>query len=203
MHSLFTESENAPHLLIPCDGSVEYIPTIFNEKDSIFYFNKLFQNIPWENDKIQIFGKEIITKRKVAWFGSQPFKYTYSKNTRTALPWSKELLKIKEIIEKKTGEEFNSCLLNLYHDGNEAMGWHTDNEKELKENGTIASVSFGVARKFSFKHRRSNEIISIQLENGSLLLMKGETQKHWLHRLHPSKKISEMRINLTFRTIAT
>ena len=199
---LFPDPQNEPISIIQKDGNVEYIPNFFSIKSSHQFLAQLSENIPWENDKIQIFGKEIITKRKVAWFGNQPFKYTYSKNTRTALPWSKELLKIKAIIEKKTGEEFNSCLLNLYHDGDEAMGWHTDNEKELKENGTIASVSFGVARKFSFKHRLSSEIVSIQLENGSVLLMKGETQKHWLHRLHPSKKISEMRINLTFRTIA-
>lgn len=199
---LFPDPQNEPISIIQKDGNVEYIPNFFSITSSHQFLAQLSENIPWENDKIQIFGKEIITKRKVAWFGSQPFKYTYSKNTRTALPWSKELLKIKEIIEKKTGEGFNSCLLNLYHDGNEAMGWHTDNEKELKENGTIASVSFGVARKFSFKHRLSSEIVSIQLENGSVLLMKGETQKHWLHRLHPSKRISEMRINLTFRTIA-
>lgn len=199
MDSLFPNLLNEPIVLIINEGHVEYIPNFFSIDSANEFSLQLFRKIPWESDKIKLFGKEIITKRKVAWFGSKPFKYTYSKNTKTALPWTKELLQIKELIENKTGEEFNSCLLNLYHDGSEAMGWHTDNEKELKKNGTIASVSFGATRKFSLKHRVKKEIVSVQLENGSLLLMKGETQIHWVHRLHPSKKVTDVRINLTFR----
>ena len=143
----------------------------------------------------------IVTKRKVAWYGDKPFKYTYSKTTKSALPWTKELLELKDIIEKKTGETFNSCLLNLYHNGEEGMAWHSDGEKDLKKNGAIGSLSFGTDRKFTFKHKATKQIVSILLEKGSLLVMKGTTQTNWLHRLPPTKKIKDPRINLTFRTI--
>ena len=103
--------------------------------------------------------------------------------------------------EEKTGEQYNSCLLNLYHNGDEGMGWHSDAEKELKKNGAIASLSFGAERKFLFRHKQDKETISVFLENGSLLLMYGTTQTHWVHRMPPTKKVTSPRINLTFRTI--
>jgi alkylated DNA repair dioxygenase AlkB len=110
-------------------------------------------------------------------------------------------LKLKDKIEEASGETYNSCLLNLYHNGEEGMGWHTDNEKELKKEGAIASISFGAPRKFCFKHKQTEEKVDLLLDHGSLLVMKGSTQSHWLHRLPPSKKINSLRINLTFRTI--
>jgi alkylated DNA repair dioxygenase AlkB len=158
-------------------------------------------NIEWKNDEAIILGKHIITKRKVAWYGNTNFNYTYSKITKQALIWTKELLELKEIVEQKTEESYNSCLLNLYHNGDEGMAWHSDAEKALKENGAIASLSFGAERKFAFKHKQTSETVSLTLENGSLLVMKDTTQKNWLHRLPPTKKISTPRINLTFRTI--
>ena len=130
-----------------------------------------------------------------------PFAYTYSKITKTALPWSVTLLQLKNLAEVKTGETYNSCLLNLYHDGSEGMAWHSDGEKQLKRHGAIASLSFGAERKFGFKHKETKEVISLNLASGSLLVMKGETQDNWLHRLPPTKKISQPRVNLTFRTI--
>ena len=145
--------------------------------------------------------KLIITKRKVSWYGDQGFLYTYSNTTKQALPWTNELLEIKSRIEIITTSTFNSCLLNLYHDGNEGMTWHSDDEKSLGKNAVIASVSFGAERKLSFKHKSSKQTISLKLENGSLLLMKGRTQSNWLHSLPPSSKIIHPRINLTFRTI--
>ena len=166
-----------------------------------YYFNQLLNTIDWTNDKAILFGKLIITKRKVAWYGDKPFDYTYSKTTKSALPWTKELLEVKEIIENKTGETFNSCLLNLYHTGEEGMGWHSDGEKDLKKNGAIASLSLGAERKFTFKHKATQQTISVLLEKGSLLEMKGITQENWLHRLPPTKKVKIPRINLTFRTI--
>ena len=117
------------------------------------------------------------------------------------MPWNKELLELKELVEHKTGETFNSCLLNLYHSGEEGMAWHSDGEKDLKKNGAIASLSFGAERKFSFKHKVTKQNVSLQLEKGSLLVMTGETQTNWLHRLPPTKKVKMPRINLTFRTI--
>ncbi|HEY1007864.1 MAG TPA: alpha-ketoglutarate-dependent dioxygenase AlkB, partial [Sphingobacteriaceae bacterium] len=129
------------------------------------------------------------------------FEYTYSNITKRALPWTGELLKLKAIAEQHTGETFNSCLLNLYHSGDEGMAWHSDGEKDLKKNGAIGSMSFGAERKFSFKHKETGERISLVLEHGSLLVMAGTTQTYWLHRLPPTKTIRTPRINLTFRTI--
>lgn len=196
---LFNDSPN-PNIL-PLDGEVNYYGRILNKENAQHYFDQLFQNIQWDNDKAIIFGKLIITKRKVAWYGDKLFDYTYSKTTKSALPWTKELLELKEITENKTGETFNSCLLNLYHSGEEGMAWHSDGEKDLKKNGAIASLSFGAERKFSFKHKVTKQTISVLLEKGSLLVMKGKTQTNWLHRLPPTKKAKSPRINLTFRTI--
>jgi len=187
--------------LLPFDGEVNYYGSVMNTKQSEYYFDQLLQNIQWENDKAIIFGKLIITKRKVAWYGDKPFEYTYSKTTKSALPWTKELLELKEIIENKTGEKFNSCLLNLYHNGDEGMAWHSDGEKDLKKNGAVGSLSFGAERKFLFKHKKTKQTVSVYLEKGSLLVMKGTTQINWLHRLPPTKKVKKPRINLTFRII--
>ena len=145
----------------------------------------------------------MVTKRKVAWYAEQPFEYSYSNTTKVALPFTKELLALKELVEKETKETYNSCLLNLYHDGSEGMAWHSDGEKDLKKNGAIASLTFGVERKFAFKHKETKEVVSLILQHGSLLVMKDETQTHWLHRLPPTKKVHRPRINLTFRTITT
>jgi alkylated DNA repair dioxygenase AlkB len=161
----------------------------------------LLNTIEWKNDEAVIFGKLIITKREVAWYGDVGFEYIYSNTTKKALPWTAALLELKAIIEEKTGETFNSCLLNLYHSGEEGMAWHSDGEKDLKKNGAIASVSFGAERKFAFKHKESKETVSLVLEHGSVLVMKDTTQTHWLHRLPPAKTIFKPRVNLTFRTI--
>jgi alkylated DNA repair dioxygenase AlkB len=166
------------------------------------FYHKLLANIEWKNDQSMMFGKLIETKRKVGWYGQYPFEYTYSKITKKALPWTVELEKLKAICEKQTGQTYNSCLLNLYHNGSEGMGWHSDGEKELKKDGSIASMSFGAVRKFTFKHRETAEKVEVVLEHGSLLEMAGTCQTHWLHRLPPTKKVTQPRINLTFRTIA-
>lgn len=161
----------------------------------------LLEKIDWRNDEAFIFGKKIITKRKVAWYGDFPFSYTYSNTTKSAIPWTRELLQLKALVEKETGENYNSCLLNLYHSGEEGMAWHSDGEIDLKKDGAIASLSFGAQRKFAFKHKKTSEKVEIILEPGSLLVMKDATQTNWLHRLPPTKKVTQPRINLTFRTI--
>ena len=186
---------------LPKDGTVNYYGPILNKEQSDFYFTKLLETLEWRNDEAIIFGKKIITKRKVAWYGDEPFEYTYSNTSKYALPWTKELLALLQITQQKTGETFNSCLVNLYHDGSEGMAWHSDGEKDLKKDGAIASLSFGAERKFAFKHKQSKETISIVLAHGSLLMMKDTTQTNWLHRLPPTKRITKARINLTFRTI--
>ena len=201
MFSLFDDDFDSAQSILPFDGEVYYFGKIFDTVQSETYFLKLLNEIAWENDKNIIFGKTIITKRKVAWYGEKPFEYTYSNTTKTALYWTNELLEIKKTVEKLTNETYNSCLMNLYHNGQEGMSWHSDAEKQLKKNGAIASVSFGISRKFAFKHKLNHEKIALQLENGSLLVMKGETQQHWLHKLPTTTKITTARINLTFRTI--
>lgn len=192
---------NASLNILPFDGVVNYYGSVMDTEKAQRFFNQLLHDIHWENDKAVMFGKVIVTKRKVAWYGDTPFEYTYSNTTKSALPWTKTLLDLKEIIENKTGDTFNSCLLNLYHNGEEGMAWHSDAEKNLKENGAIGSLSFGAERKFSFKHKKTKQTISVFLEKGSLLVMKGKTQTNWLHRLPPTKKVKSPRINLTFRTI--
>jgi alkylated DNA repair dioxygenase AlkB len=199
--TLFPETPNPENNLLPFDGTVNYYGKLFTTKEATIFLDALLQNIEWRNDEAIIFGKKIITKRKVAWYGSKAFEYTYSKVTKHALPWTTELEALKNKIETATGETFNSCLLNLYHDGSEGMAWHSDGEKDLKKNGAIGSLSFGAERKFAFKHKQTKEVVNVLLEHGSLLMMKDETQTHWLHRLPPTKMVHGPRVNLTFRTI--
>jgi alkylated DNA repair dioxygenase AlkB len=194
-------SNSAQINLLPFDGEVNYYGKTFSKQEADYYFNILMNTIEWKNDEALIYGKKIITKRKVAWYAEQEFNYTYSKITKTALPWTKELVALKEIAEKLSDETYNSCLLNLYHTGDEGMAWHSDGETDLKKEGAIASLSFGAERKFAFKHKTSADKVEVFLEHGSLLIMKGSTQTHWLHRLPPTTKVNTPRINLTFRTI--
>ncbi len=187
--------------LLPKDGVVNYYGKLFSEQKANQYLDSLLKNIEWKNDEAIIYGKLITTKRKVAWYGNQPFEYKYSNITKTALTWIPELLELKTIVEEKTNETFNSCLLNLYHNGSEGMAWHSDAEKDLKKDGAIASLSFGAERKFGFRHKQDKQTLYVLLEHGSLLVIKHTTQNHWLHRLPPTTKILKPRVNLTFRTI--
>ena len=193
-------SHQHPNLL-PYDGEAVYYGFVLSAAKAEHYFTKLLDTIPWQHDEALIYGKRIVTKRKVAWYGDNSYAYTYSGTTKHALPWTDELNELKGITEAVTGTNFNSCLLNLYHNGNEAMAWHSDDEAALGKNTTIASISLGATRKFCFKHKTTNEKRDILLESGSLLVMQGETQTYWQHRLALSAKIKAPRINLTFRTI--
>jgi alkylated DNA repair dioxygenase AlkB len=187
--------------LLPCDGTVNYFGPVLTLADTRKFYETLLREIPWKNDEAVIFGKRIVTARKVAWYGDSNFSYTYSGTTKRALVWTEELAALKSMVEERSAARFNSCLLNLYHDGNEGMAWHSDDEKSLGRNSTIASVSLGAEREFRFKHKRREEKVSVLLESGSLLVMKGTTQTHWLHSIPKSKKIKSPRINLTFRTM--
>lgn len=198
---LFPESANSDVNILPMDGTVNYYGPILSPMEANHYYEDFLDSIAWQHDQAVIYGKTITTKRKVAWYGDRPFEYTYSNTTKQALSWTEELLKLKSTIEQKSGETYNSCLLNLYHSGEEGMAWHSDGEKDLKKNGAIASVSLGAERRFGFKHKRTQEKVMLLLAHGSLLIMKDETQSHWLHRLPPTKKITTPRVNLTFRTI--
>lgn len=187
--------------LLPYDGNVMYYGKIITQQQAQHYLSILLNTIEWKNDEAIIFGKRIITKRKAAWYANDNYAYTYSNTTKYALPWTKELIELKTITEKITATTYNSCLLNLYHNGDEGMAYHSDDETSLVKHKGIASLSFGAERKFLFKHKTTKQTIDIFLENGSLLLMKDETQTNWLHRLPPTKKVTKPRVNLTFRTM--
>jgi len=187
--------------ILPNGGTVHYFGKVFSREKADHYLKCLLETIAWENDKANIFGKLIITRRKVAWYGDIDFEYSYSNTTKHALPWTRELIELKSITEQVSGEKYNSCLINLYHTGEEGMAWHSDGEKDLKKNGAIGSLSFGAERKFAFRHKETKETVGLILEHGSLLVMKGSTQSNWLHRLPPTKRVHLPRVNLTFRTI--
>jgi alkylated DNA repair dioxygenase AlkB len=192
---------NLDENLLPYDGIVNYYGKTMDDAKADNYCDKLLETIQWKNDEAVIFGRHIITKRKVAWYGDEGYSYTYSNTTKHALAWTKELLELKILVEELTGQQYNSCLLNLYHDGNEGMAWHSDDEKSLGKDTSIASLSFGAERKFALKHRVSKHTEALILQHGSLLVMKGTTQTHWLHSLPKSKRITTPRVNLTFRTM--
>lgn len=187
--------------LLPSDGTVNYYSNLMARGKALQYFDTLLNNIEWKNDELIMFGKRIVTKRKVAWYGDSNFAYTYSNTTKQALPWTTALLELKQIAEQFSESTFNACLLNLYHNGNEGMTWHSDDEKTLVTDAAIASFSFGADRKFAFKHKTSKEAVSVLLESGSLLVMKDKTQTNWVHALPKATKINQPRINLTFRTM--
>ncbi|MEM8593930.1 MAG: alpha-ketoglutarate-dependent dioxygenase AlkB [Pseudomonadota bacterium] len=196
-----------PHNRLPCDGIVHYLGPIFNQDQATEYFNQLLANIPWQHDQVVHANTVITTRRQMALYGDTPFQYTYSGITRTALTWNNTLLALKQRIEEITNSHYNACLLNRYDSGKDRMSWHSDNEHELVPKASIASLSLGSVRRFSFKHKRSPDaaanIINIMLENGSLLIMKGDTQSHWLHQLPPTESVCTPRINLTFRQMRT
>jgi alkylated DNA repair dioxygenase AlkB len=187
--------------ILPFDGTVNYYGPILPPGDAANYQEALLTTVPWRHDEAVIYGRHIITARKVAWYGDTGYSYRYSGISKNALAWTRELLELKELVQNQTKSIFNSCLLNLYHDGNEGMSWHSDDEKELGPNTTVASLSLGAERKFALRHKRTGETFFLVLENGSLLVMKDTTQTHWQHSVPKSKKITTPRINLTFRTI--
>ena len=198
--NLFGNSENTNEV-INKDGQVLYDPNFLLSKEAEIYFQLLLNEIPWQQDEVHLFGKKIVTKRMMSWHADTPIFYHYSGSVKQATPWTPTLLELKSRVENASKCSYNSCLLNLYHSGEEGMGWHSDNEKELKENGTIASLSLGATRRFLFKHIQTKEKIEVNLHSGGLLLMKGTLQQNWLHSLPKSKRVHTPRINLTFRTI--
>ena len=183
------------------DGCVHYFPTIFSSETCSSLVTTLYASLEWRVDQLYMFGKLVTTKRKVAWVADEGLSYTYSGVKKDPQPWTPELLLIKNKLEDIAKWTFNSCLLNLYHDGSEGMGWHSDNEPELDRAAPIASLSLGGDRKFSFKHKVDKETTSLNLENGSVLIMHAPTQEYWHHSLLKTKRPVAPRINLTFRCI--
>ena len=184
------------------NSSIVYYPEFFNAEKSNIYFKSLLESIKWQQDDITVFGKNHKQPRLTALYANNKEPYSYSNITMIPHIFSKELLDIKSKVETIVNTNFTTCLLNLYRTGQDSNGWHADNEKELGKNPIIASVSFGAERLFKLKHRQDNTLKKdLILENGSLLIMKGETQHHWLHQIPKTKKEVGKRINLTFRII--
>ncbi len=197
-NSLFTHQEN----LLPVDGDALIFPAFFNMAASDIYLSALQQEIQWRHEPIRIFGKTVMQPRLTAWYGEAGKPYRYSGITMQPLPWTDQLLYVKQQVEAVSGVQFTSALLNRYRDGKDSMGWHRDNEKELGTNPVIGSVSFGAARKFQFRHYYNKQLTrEIDLTHGSYLLMKGTTQHHWEHQLPKTGKVMSERINITFRVL--
>ena len=184
------------------NATIEYYPNFFKEIQAKEFFDKLYQEIPWQQDPITVFGKTHSQPRLTALFGNEGKPYSYSNIVMQPHRWNPLLMFIKNEVEEKCNENFTTVLLNLYRDGKDSNGWHADNEKELGRDPVIASVSFGAERNFHLQHNSIPEAkIKITLGNGSLLLMRGETQHFWKHQIPKTSKIVAPRINLTFRVI--
>lgn len=185
--------------LLPFDGTVYYKSSFYSKEESDSFLSRFTNEIAWKHEPIKIFGKEVLQPRLTAWFGKT---YGYSGIKLLSAPFPDLVLTIKEKVEATTGLDFNSVLMNHYRDGNDSMGWHRDNEKILGPDPAIASVTFGVVRKFRFRNYINKSIgTDIELAHGSLLLMLGKTQHHWQHAVFKTKQDVSPRINLTFRHI--
>ncbi len=197
-NSLFGNNDN----LLPYKGEAFLYPHFFTKEECSAYFKELKTGIEWKQESIKIFGKEVMQPRLTAWYGNSDKPYTYSGLTMQPTPWTSALMAIKRKIEAVAKVEFTSALLNLYRDGMDSMGWHRDNEKELGINPVIGSVSFGATRVFKFRLYENRSISkSIELGDGSFLLMCGETQHYWEHQVAKTGKPTSPRINITFRII--
>ena len=202
---LFTpeEQEKAFEVISLTDGEILFMRNFLSTSEAKHYFDLLQNNIDWKQEEVRFYGKTYPVPRKTAWYGYEGFNYSYSGITCFPEIWTKELLEIKNAIEQFIPtEDFTSVLLNLYNNGNDKMGWHADDEKELGTNPIIASVSLGETRRFDIKHKQNKDLqFKFELTSGSLLIMRGALQHHWVHQIPAQKKVKNPRINLTFRTI--
>jgi alkylated DNA repair dioxygenase AlkB len=187
--------------VIDRDGEATLWEHFLEPADAGALLAQLLAELPWKSETLHIHGRDIIVPRRVCWFGDPGAVYTYSGLTHEPLPWPRALSELKNKLEAFTGALFNSVLANLYRDGNDAMGWHADKEKELGQNPVIASISLGAARRFKLQHTRDKTVVEIVLEPGSLLLMAGRLQYCWRHSLPRTREVIGPRINLTFRLI--
>ena len=191
-----------PHAnILPYQGEVYYLPNVLTCQQCQYYFDALTQQILWQPDRIVMFGRTIVTKRHVAWYGDNRVTYRYAGSVKTANAWTDALRTLRDIVQKHYPSAYNSCLLNLYHHGKEGMGWHRDNEPEIIHQSPIASLSLGAARMMQFRHRTTRECIACVLEPGSLLIMQGACQQYWQHRIPIDARVVKPRINMTFRRV--
>ncbi|MBP7533164.1 MAG: alpha-ketoglutarate-dependent dioxygenase AlkB [Chitinophagales bacterium] len=188
-------------LIIIENGEYIFYPNFFSKSESDMLLKSLHNNIIWKQESMNMYGKKINFPRLTAWYGNNDKSYSFSGITLQPLPWTNEILIIKNKIDLIAKTEFNSVLLNLYRDGNDSISWHTDAEKELGINPVIASVNFGATRMFQLRHIKTKEKLEIELTHGSLLIMQGELQHFWQHQVPKTNKTVGERINLTFRVI--
>ncbi|MDX2216845.1 MAG: alpha-ketoglutarate-dependent dioxygenase AlkB [Oculatellaceae cyanobacterium bins.114] len=184
------------------DADLVLYPTLFGARESDRWLAELTQTIDWQQDWITMFGRSLPLPRLTAWYGDPGKCYTYSGITMAPKPWTESLLALKAQVDGVSGVTFNSVLLNLYRNGNDSMGWHSDDEPELGQNPVIGSLSFGETRRFGLRHKSQKELRhSLELTSGSFLLMQGTTQHCWQHQISKTKRTITPRINLTFRVI--
>ena len=195
--------------LLPYDGQVNDLGIVILEANALY--ENLLNELPWQSDIVTLFGKTHVTTRQIVWMGDHDVSYHYSGQTRRAIPWTKQMLHVKRHIEQQLSSsginvDFNSCLLNHYPSGEDGMGYHADDEKELGAQPIIASLSLGARRKFVFKHktiRQKNKPVKVELylESGQLIVMHGDTQDFWKHTITKTKTVASGRISLTFRKV--
>lgn len=189
--------------LLPGDGIAVLYRNVWPVMVAAALFDDLSEQCAWEDTTIVMFGKEVREPRRSAWHADSGVTYRYSGSTRVQHPWTPALTAVRSRCEEITGRHFNGVLANLYRDGRDSMGWHADDEKSLGVDPTIVSASFGAERRFQFRHRTNREIITIDLPHNSLLVMAGPCQTFWKHRIAPTQRVVEPRINLTFRHLIT
>lgn len=183
------------------NGWYIWVPNFFTLEQSDHYFSCFYSSLPWMGGCIKLFGKEYEIPRKQVYFADEGFDYSYSGKLLETTSWNDEVFAIRMLLKGKLSEDFNACLANLYRDGNDSNGWHSDDEKELGVNPVIASISFGESRDFQLKHKSSEERLNFSLTHGSLLVMGGELQHYWKHQLPKRKGVVQPRVNLTYRKI--
>lgn len=183
------------------DAEIEFYAEFLEGDVAYDHYNHLLEATDWKQEKIHVYGKTHPTPRLSSWVGDEGTDYRYSNMTMVPLPWTERLLALKEEVESATQHQYNSVLLNYYRDGQDSNGWHSDNETELGLKPVIASLSLGAPRDFDLRHKTDKQHkYRISLHNGSLLIMRGDTQQYWQHQI-PKRAHAEGRINLTFRTI--
>ena len=185
------------------DGDIRFVAGFLTRAESAACFSELLDLVEWEQHIIRIRGREIASPRLSAWYGDPDARYRYSGLSLDPRPWLPPTLALKARVETICAVPFNSVLLNLYRDGSDSMGWHSDDEPELGERPVIASLSLGETRRFRLRHRRRRDLdpVALDLESGSLLIMQGDTQRFWKHQIPKTKRTVGPRINLTFRSI--
>ncbi|MDT8407714.1 MAG: alpha-ketoglutarate-dependent dioxygenase AlkB [Methylococcales bacterium] len=187
--------------LAPCDGELYLVQRFYGKAHADHWFNALMASLAFRQERLFIFGRWHDTPRLMAWYGDNQACYRYSGVDHAPLPWTPELLTLKQDLEHALATGFNSVLANLYRDGQDSMGCHADNEPELGPTPTIASLSFGDTRNLRFRHRQHKQSFSVDLAHGDLLIMAGCLQQHWQHQLPKTRAQKSSRLNLTFRRI--